>query len=241
MSKGRIHSFQSFSTVDGPGIRSVVFMQGCTLRCLYCHNPDTWDFGGGKEIMVEDLYAQIERCIPYYKSTGGVTVSGGEAINQAEFVKDLFIRCREHKIHTTLDTSGCLLDEEVKALLALTDLVLLDIKMNEESLYQKWTQGSLKKTLEFLAYCNHAKIQVWIRQVIIEGVNDDEASIHKLAELLKPYEVIKKVDFLPFSNLCIEKYKTLNLRFPLLNTPNTKIETISKVEKIYKQVQEELG
>ena len=217
---GRIHSFQSLGTVDGPGVRCVVFLQGCPLRCICCHNPDTWDFSGGTETDTEDLLKKILRFRPYFGTKGGVTVSGGEPLMQAAFVTDLFRRLKEAGIHTALDTSGCVFNEEVAGLLDYTDLVLLDHKYAAEEDYRRYTGGSLAATERFLSELERRHIPTWLRRVIIPGKNEDEASVRALNEVAKRYSCVEKVELLPFRNLCAEKYDALRIPFPLAGTPS---------------------
>lgn len=166
---GRVHSLESFGSVDGPGIRFVVFLQGCPLRCAYCHNPDAWAMNAGTEMEAEELFRKIRRYKTYFGETGGVTVSGGEALMQPEFVTELFRLCHADGINTCLDTSGCVLDEWVMALLDETDTVLLDIKMITEEDYREYTGGSLRQTMDFLRELHRRKIPTWIRQVIVRA------------------------------------------------------------------------
>ena len=149
---GRIHSFQSLGTVDGPGVRSVIFMQGCPLRCVCCHNPETWDFAGGEQTDVDILVNKILRYKAYYGNSGGVTVSGGEPLMQAEFLTTLFKKLKNYGIHTAIDTSGCVLNEDVINLLEYTDIVLLDFKYTNEGDYLKYTKMEMKKAQDFLEY-----------------------------------------------------------------------------------------
>lgn len=214
MAVGRIHSFLSMGTVDGPGVRSVVFLQGCPLRCAYCHNPDTWDFADGQDIELDELFQKILRCKPYFGKNGGVTVSGGEALYQAEFVAELLRLCKNSGIHTALDTSGCVTGEAADKVLEYTDLCLLDIKFDSEEEYRKYARGSLTKTMKFLDMLEQRGIPTWIRRVIVPGINDTEESARKLSELIKGYSCVKKVEFLPFRKLCIPKYEMLRKEFP---------------------------
>lgn len=211
---GRIHSFQSLGTLDGPGLRSVVFLQGCPLRCGFCHNPDTWDFADGKIMEAADVAARVRRYKSYFGTEGGLTVSGGEALAQAGFVAELFERCHRDGIHTCLDTSGCLHAAEEKALLAYTDLCLLDIKFTTEEEYVRYTGGSLHTTLAFLGRLQAAGVPVWIRQVIVPGLNDTPEQIDRLNALISPYGNVQKVEVLAFHKLCIEKYQALGIPFP---------------------------
>ena len=153
---GRIHSFQSLGTVDGPGVRSVIFMQGCPLRCVCCHNPDTWDFEGGEEMSTEVLVNKVLRYKTYYGNNGGVTVSGGEPLMQADFLVEFFKKLKNYGIHTALDTSGCVLNDTVKELLEYTDIVLLDFKYTNEKDYFEYTKMQMNQAKEFL--------NLWIRK-----------------------------------------------------------------------------
>lgn len=227
---GYIHSFQSMGTVDGPGVRCVIFMQGCPLRCAYCHNPDTWEFNTGDIVTPKEMLVKILRYKSYI-SKGGVTVSGGEALMQAEFVKELFSLCRSEGIHTALDTSGCLINRQVVDLLSVTDLCLLDIKMTAEDEYKKYTGGSLGSTLEFLNLLEEKKIPTWIRQVIVTGINDNDDNINRLNTILCSYRCIEKAELLPFKKLCKEKYDELNIEFPFGNIPETSQKTIDTLQR----------
>ena len=192
---GKVHSFQSLGTVDGPGVRTVLFLQGCLLRCPYCHNPDTWDKNGGEDIFVDDAVKKILRYRSYFGKDGGVTVSGGEPLLQAEFVYELFTRLKEEGIGTALDTSGVIMNDSVKKLLGKTDIVLLDIKFSRDDLYKKYIGVSLSAPLAFLAECEKAKKRVIIRQVITPGINDTEDDVLELREILKPFNCVEKQSF----------------------------------------------
>ncbi|MBO5715374.1 MAG: pyruvate formate lyase-activating protein [Clostridia bacterium] len=230
---GRIHSFQSLGTVDGPGIRSVIFMQGCPLRCVCCHNPDTWDFSGGEAQTVEYLVDKVLRYKAYYGSDGGVTVSGGEPLMQAEFLAELFKNLKQKEIHTALDTSGCVLNESVKELLQYTDLLLLDFKYTNSDNYLKYTKMEMSKTLEFLNYLEEIKKPTWIRYVVIPNLNDTDDAISKVFELRNQYSCIQKIELLPFRKLCLEKYENMGIEFPLKDTPEAKREFIDEMYKKY--------
>lgn len=213
--KGYIHSLQSMGTVDGPGVRFVVFMQGCPLRCGYCHNPDTWDMEDYEiEAAPEEVFEKIRRCRNYFREGGGVTVSGGEALMQSEFVTELFALCRDARIHTCLDTSGCIWNEKTERLLRVTDLVLLDVKMTSEEDYARYTGGSLRQTMFFLEQLEERRIPTWIRHVVVPGLNDGEEDKGRLAGLLQGFACIERTDMLPFRKLCKEKYEKLGIPFP---------------------------
>lgn len=227
---GRIHSVESFGSVDGPGIRYVVFLQGCPLRCAYCHNPDTWPLAGGTEMSAQELFQKIRRYKPYFGEEGGVTVSGGEALLQPEFVRELFLLCHSEGINTALDTSGCVLGEAVLALLEETDTVLLDIKMTTEEAYATYTGGSLAATMAFLQELHRRGIPTWVRQVIVEGLNDTPEDIQALNALMAPYDNIVKVELLPFHKLCRSKYEKLGIPFRFDCYPETGEATIRRLQ-----------
>lgn len=210
---GRIHSIQTLGAVDGPGVRCVVFFQGCPLRCAFCHNPDTWDKDRGTLKTTKDVFDKIIRVVPYLGKNGGITLSGGEPLLQPEFASVLLKLCKDNKIHTALDTSGCIFNDSIKNLMGFADLILLDIKFNNDSLYQKYTGGSLNTVLKLLEYLNDNNKTVWLRQVILPGINDTENDISELCKLIKPYQCIKKLELLPFRKLCLEKYHMLGVPF----------------------------
>ena len=231
---GRIHSFQSLGTADGPGVRAVVFMQGCPLRCACCHNPDTWDFNGGTEVTTEEVFAKIKRLKNYFGESGGVTVSGGEPLIQPEFIKELFTLCKTDGITTAIDTSGCVLNNDIKDVLKLTDTVLLDYKYITDELYKTKVGCEKIKVDEFLEYLNSQNIDTWIRQVIIKDLNNNESSVSALKELKEKYSCIKKIELLPFKKLCIEKYEKLNLQFPLAETPEPTKQELEELSEYLK-------
>ena len=231
---GRIHSFQSLGTADGPGVRAVVFMQGCPLKCACCHNPDTWDFNGGKEATPEEIFLKIKRLKNYFGESGGVTVSGGEPLMQPEFIKELFTLCKTDGITTAIDTSGCVLNNDIKDVLKLTDTVLLDYKYITDELYKTKVGCEKIKVDEFLEYLNSQNIDTWIRQVIIKDSNNNKSSVSALKELKDRYSCIKKIELLPFKKLCIEKYEKLNIQFPLAETPETTKQEIEELNEFLK-------
>lgn len=231
---GYIHSFQSLGTLDGPGVRFVVFMQGCNLRCGCCHNPDTWDMKQGKKFSPEEIVAKVIRYREYYKDEGGITVSGGEPLLQAKFVHALFRKCHEEGINTCLDTSGSILNDEVKELLAETDRVLLDIKYTDDELYRKYVGCGIAKPLEFLAYLSEKKLPVTLRQVIIPTLNDTEENIRRLKELADTHACIDKVELLSFKKVCQVKYDDMGIRFPFAEIPAANQEDIARLEAYLK-------
>ena len=230
---GLVHSFQSLGTVDGPGIRSVIFMQGCPLRCVCCHNPDTWDFIGGTEYTVNEMVEKVLRFKSYFGIDGGVTVSGGEPLMQTKFLTELFRELKRHGINIALDTSGCILNDEVKELLNYTDLVLLDFKYTNAEDYLKYTKMEMSRAEEFLNYLESINKSTWIRFVVIPGLNDDDKSIEDIARLKTQYFCVKNIEYLPFRKLCLEKYENMGINFPLKNTPEAKREFIDEIYKKY--------
>ncbi len=230
--KGYINSIQSLGTVDGPGVRFVVFMQGCNLRCGCCHNPETRNLKDGTLYEASKLADKAERYREYFKDNGGVTLSGGEPLLQAEFAAELFKILKERNINTCLDTSGCILNDEVKTLLLYTDRVLLDIKYTTDELYRKYVGCSFDKPIEFLSYLNQKKIPVTIRQVIIPGLNDDEENIKRLAGIIKNHSCVDKTELLPFKKICKVKYDNMGISFPFADIPEPDEENMSNLNRI---------
>lgn len=232
--KGRIHSFESFGAVDGPGIRFVIFMQGCPFQCLYCHNPDTWNFEGGSYYTVDEIMEKIKRYIPYFKSSGGgITVSGGEPLMQTGFLTELFKRCRESGIHTAIDTNGyTTLDEKINQLTCYTNLVLLDIKHMNPEIHKQITGLSNEKTLDFARYLDAKKIPVWIRYVVVPGLTDDELSLMKLKSFISSLSNIQNIELLPFHKAGEYKWGELSLSYTLSDTPSASEEDIKRIKKI---------
>lgn len=228
---GRIHSFQSMGAVDGPGLRYVVFMQGCPLRCSYCHNPDTWEFGAGEEYQPEEVAEKISRYKPYLKN-GGVTVTGGEPLMQPEFVAELFRILQEEGIHTALDTSGIGGIHEAARVLEYTDLVLADVKFLTDEDYRRYCGADFGKVTQFLDLTRKMKVPLWIRRVIVPGINDREEDIVELTEFLKDYPNVEKIELLPFRKLCLEKYEAMNIPFPLADVPEMTESGTEKLKKI---------
>ena len=229
---GRVHSIQTLGTVDGPGIRFVLFLQGCNLRCKCCHNPDTWDTKTGTCYFAKEIIETAKKYKEYFGTRGGITVSGGEPLLQAEFVYELFKLAHHENINTCLDTSGCILTDEVKLLLSETDRVLLDIKYTEEELYIANVGCSLSAPLEFLAYLNKEKIPTTIRQVIIPTVNDFEENILKLNLVVRQNTCVDKIELLPFKKICQTKYDQMGITFPFSDIPVPTKEKINHLENL---------
>ena len=226
---GQVHSIQSLGTVDGPGLRFVVFLQGCNLRCGCCHNPDTWEMQSGKQFTAEEIVEKALNYKEYFGEKGGITLSGGEPLLQAEFCYEIFKLCHENGINTCLDTSGSILSDNVKKLLTETDRVLLDIKYTEDDLYIKNVGCSLEKPLQFLYYLNEQKIPVTLRQVIIPTLNDNEKNIEKLNEIIRKHSCIDKVELLPFKKICQTKYDNMKISFPFADKETPSKETMGNL------------
>jgi len=232
---GRIHSIESFGTLDGPGVRFVVFLQGCPLRCLYCHNPDTWDPRGGREASVSELMAQIESCRNFIRS-GGVTLSGGEPLFQPEFSLALLERCREAGFHTALDTAGSLPLERSRPVIDAADLILLDIKALDPALSRELTGADNANPLATLDDCEAQGKPVWIRHVLVPGWTLDFAKLEELAVFLKPYRCVKRVDLLPFHKMGCFKWRALGLPNRLRETPEPADSERLAAEALFRRI-----
>lgn len=233
---GKLHSFESFGTVDGLGIRFVVFMQGCELRCKYCHNPDTWKMSEAKyERSVSFVMNEIVKYKDFYINGGGVTVTGGEPLLQSEFVKELFKECRKEGIHTALDTSGHIYNHHVKELLDFTDLVLLDIKHIDEVEYFKLTNGELEPTLKFARYLSMINKPMWIRHVLVPEITDVDEYLEKLADFIKTLKTVENVEILPFHKMGEFKWKELGLKYELSDTSIPSDERFKNAKEIFRR------
>jgi len=219
---GNIHSIESCGTVDGPGIRFVVFMQGCPMRCLYCHNPDSWSTLPNQKISVDDILKKYDGVKEFVKS-GGITVTGGEPLMQIDFVTELFKQAFDRKIHTALDTSGILFNHDdtgkIDRLLKYTNLVLLDIKHIDDNEHKKLTGHSNKNILEFAKYLSEKSIPVWIRHVVVPEITYNEEYLSRLGKFLKTLKNITALDVLSYHNMAIPKYENLGIDYPLKNIP----------------------
>ena len=226
---GRIHSIESFGTVDGPGVRLVVFLQGCPMRCLYCHNPDTWKINGGTEMSVDEILAQYEKNHVFYEK-GGITVTGGDPLVQITFVIELFEAAKSRGIHTCLDTSGILFRPESPELVrqfdrltAVTDLVLLDIKHIDPRAHIELTGQNLDFVLAFARYLDKRSVSVWIRHVVVPGITYKQDLLYKLGRFIGTLHNVKALDVLPYHDMGKVKYKNLGIPYPL-----EKVKPLSK-------------
>nr|WP_307991203.1 pyruvate formate-lyase-activating protein [uncultured Niameybacter sp.] len=233
---GRIHSVETCGTVDGPGIRYILFTQGCPLRCKYCHNPDTWKMNDGREEDTADLIRDIVKYKSFMKfSGGGITVSGGEPLLQPEFVKDLFMKCKQEDIHTCLDTSGFVSIEKANPVLDYTDLVLLDIKSYNPTVYKDLTGVSLDPTLAFAKHLNDRNIPVWIRYVLVPDLTDNDQDIEDLAQFLTTLTNVQRIDILPFHKMGEFKWEQLGYEYSLLDTEQPTKESVAHAKDILKK------
>ncbi len=232
---GNIHSIESFGTVDGPGIRFVIFMQGCPMRCLYCHNPDTWSNNINKKITVQEILEKYESIKEFLKN-GGITVTGGEPLVQIDFVTDLFKQAKTKNIHTAIDTSGILFNNENKnkidELIKYTDLILLDIKHINDEEHKKLTGFSNKPVLEFAKYLSEKNIPTWLRHVVVPTITGDEKYLKELGKFLATLNNIKALDILPYHNMGIAKYKKLGIEYRLEAIPALTKEEAIKAKQI---------
>lgn len=236
---GKIHSFESMGAVDGPGLRFVIFLQGCIMRCAYCHNPDSWDFDGGKEYSVEDCVRQVLKYKNYYGEKGGVTISGGEPLCQIDFVTDLFTELKRQGINTCLDTSGIVFNKENPSLVAkfnklikVTDLFLLDIKHIDNEKHIWLTTQSNKNILSFAKYLDTNNKKMWIRYVLVPKINSDIECLQKTRNFIDSLKNVDKVEILPYHTFGAYKYKELNMPYRLEDTNQPTEEEIKLATKI---------
>lgn len=228
--KGYINSIETMGLVDGPGIRVVVFLQGCPLRCIFCHNPETWNKDENFAIEPEELVRRIYKYKNYFKEDGGVTFSGGEPLFQNEFLKETLKLCEKMGIHTCIDTSGY--GEDYDEILKYTDLVLFDIKALDNKNYHEITGKNIDVSLEFLNRCQELEKDMWIRQVIIPGINDSEEYINDLAKFIKPLKNIKKIELLPYHTYGVKKYEKLEIPYRLKNTEEMDVKKCEKLQEL---------
>ena len=235
---GRIHSFESFGTVDGPGIRYVIFFQGCPLRCQYCHNPDTWS-NGGKEYTADQIVTQALRYKNYFGEKGGVTATGGEPLVQVDFLIELFTKFKAKGLHTCIDTSGITFNpnssqsmDKHKKLLEVTDLVMLDIKHIDDEACKKLTGHSNANTLAFAKFLSDNGQPMWIRQVLVPGITDGEESLQRTRAFINTLKTVEKVEVLPYHTLGEVKYEKLGMEYPLKGVEAPTKERVAYAKRI---------
>ena len=227
--QGSINSIETFGLVDGPGIRVVVFLNGCSLRCKFCHNPEMWQ-KGTNNITVEELVNKIKRYKPYFKSNGGVTFSGGEPLLQTKFLLEVCKELKKEHIHIALDTAGVGYDYD--ELLNYVDLVIFDIKAIDKDKYQDLVSHDIKESLIFLDKCQQRNIPMWPRQVIVPGINDTEEYILELKEFISKLKNIEKVELLPYHTMALSKYQKLGIPYPLENVPEMDKQRCKELEQL---------
>ena len=235
---GFIHSTESFGTVDGPGVRFVVFLQGCPMRCQYCHNPDTWKMNTGALRSAQSLIQEYERNAAFYKK-GGITVTGGEALMQIDFLLELFQLAKQKNIHTCLDTSGITYrpgkssyNEKLDQLMKVTDLVMLDIKHIDPEGHKALTGHDNAGILAFARYLEEKNVPVWIRHVVVPGITDDEGQLTRLGSFLGTLSNVKALDVLPYHIMGVTKYEQLGMEYPLKGVPPATKDQAAKAKKI---------
>ncbi len=231
---GKVNSIETMGLVDGPGIRFVIFMQGCPLRCKYCHNPETWQINGkADEYTPEALIKKILNYKPYFKHNGGVTFSGGEPLMQKEFLLECLKLCKKENINTCLDTAGSILN--CKEILKYTDLVIFDIKGTNKQNYKEMTKFDIDNSIEFLKLCQEMDKRLWIRAVIVPGINDTKEYINELIRFIKPLKNVEKVELLPYHTLGVHKYDDLKINYKLKGVLDMDKDKCKKLEEILKE------
>lgn len=239
MVTGRIHSVESFGAVDGPGLRYVVFFQGCPLRCLYCHNPDTWKMGDGKETTVKEIIDDLESYIPFFNASGGgITVSGGEPLLQIDFLTEIFKECKKLGIHTAIDTAGGPFSrrpqfiEKLEELLKYTDLVLLDIKEIDRERHKQITGMHNDHILDFAKFLSEKNVPVWIRHVLVPGLSDYDEDLYRLRDFIKTLNNVEKIEVLPYHTMGIYKWETLGIPYKLKGVEPPSEERVENAVRI---------
>lgn len=241
MTKGFVHSVESFGSVDGPGIRFLIFLQGCPMRCQFCHNPDSWKTGIGEERTADELLDQAERFRAYWGDNGGITVSGGEALLQIDFLLELFDKAKQRGIGTCLDTSAQLFTrkspffEKFERLMELTDTVLLDIKHIDDEEHRKLTRHSNANILDCARYLSEIDKPVWIRHVLIPGITDKDEYLVRLRDFLSTLHNIERIEVLPYHTLGVYKYEKLGIDYPLKDVQPPAAERVANANDILQQ------
>ena len=235
---GYVHSLESFGSADGPGVRYIIFLSGCNMRCQFCHNPDTWDIKAGKEYTASQLLKIANRYRPYWGSEGGITVSGGEPLLQIDFLLELFQKAKEMGIHTTLDTSGNPFTTEEpfylkwKELMKVTDLVMLDIKHIDEEQHKILTGKTGKNILEMARQMSDLGQPMWIRHVLVPERNDTDEYLHRLADFIKTLKTVERVEVLPYHTLGVFKWKNLGIPYKLEGIDPPTAERVENAKRI---------
>ncbi len=228
----RVHSYESMGTVDGPGLRFVVFLQGCNFRCLYCANPDTIEIGAGMEVSTDEIFEMVYNTRAFFGRRGGVTFSGGEPLLQARELVPLFERFRSAGIHTCIDTNGSIWNGSVERLLELTDLVLLDVKHIDETKHRAITAHSNKQTLQTAKWLEEHQKPFWLRYVLVPTISDDEHDIEHWSELMGGYQMVERVELLPYHRLGVHKYEALGMEYQLADIETNRPEKVEQAKNI---------
>lgn len=235
---GQVHSLETFGLVDGPGVRFVVFLQGCRMRCQYCHNPETWSMTGGTPWTAEDLFQRVWRYHNYWKNNGGITVSGGEPLLQIDFVTALFRLAKEKGVHTVLDTAGNPFTTEepffgkFQQLMEVTDLVMLDLKDTDPQTHQKLTGWDNANILQMAQYLSDTGKDMWVRRVLVPGLTDHREELAHLRTLLDSWKTVRRVEILPYHTLGLFKWEKLGIDYPLDGVPTPTEEEVRQAEEI---------
>ena len=238
MTKGYIHSIESFGSVDGPGVRYIIFLSGCPLRCLFCHNPDTWKMNGGELRSPDDLIQEALSCQDYWGDKGGITVSGGEPLVQIDFLIDLFTEAKKYGINTCIDTSGAPFTksgpwfEKFRRLMELTDILLMDIKHIDSGEHVKLTGHPNANIIEMFRYLDEIKKPIWIRHVLVPGGSDNDGFLTRTRDFIRTLSNVQRVEILPYHTLGVTKYKELGIPYPLEGVPSPSAERIKNAKEI---------
>lgn len=232
MIKGRLHSIETFGAVDGPGIRTVFFMQGCPARCLYCHNPDSWDPAGGRDIDIDEVVHWAVRGMPYYGDKGGVTFSGGEPLLQGQFITEAMKALKKEGIGSAIDASGTYVDEHTEEAIRNCDLVLLDIKHTDPERFKIITGREQETLLKLIDIINSFDRHVWIRNVVVPDINDTEEDIEALNRFIKKIRNIDKVELLGYHTMAVQKYGKLGITYRLKGVPPMDADRLAQLKKL---------
>lgn len=238
MTLANVHSFETFGSVDGPGVRFVVFLQGCRMRCKYCHNPDSWKMDAGDKFSAEDILKRALRYKSYWGEYGGITCSGGEPLLQLDFLIEFFTLCKEQGIHTTLDTAGAVFSrdsaflEKFDKLLKVTDLIMLDIKHIDNAMHKDLTQVDNTNILDMAHYLDEKQIPVWIRHVLVDGYTNDEVYLQKTYDFIKTLSNVRRVEVLPYHSFGMYKWESLNIPYTLKDVQTPSDEDIQRANTI---------
>ncbi|QTQ14608.1 pyruvate formate lyase-activating protein [Treponema parvum] len=236
--KGNIHQIETFGSVDGPGVRFVIFVQGCNMRCKFCHNPDTWSLEGGQRISAEELVARALRYRPYWGKDGGITVSGGEPLLEIDFLIELFKEAKRYDISTVIDTAGGPFTRQepffskFKKLMEFTDLLLVDIKHIDDKEHVKLTGVSNGNILDMFRYLSDTGKPIWVRHVLVPGITDNDEYLTRTRDFIRTLKNVRRVEVLPYHSFGKAKYDEMGIPYPLKDTPTPSVERVENAKKI---------